>query len=709
MPRLDLILWDVTADHGIAGAMAGIYSYSTYSDSEGRIYVGTFSPGSYTLVVNLPSGYGTIRHEYPITMGDADIVKRIEYTEAGAGTPITPPYTGAPIEVFNGFDIYQNPDTLKFYYFIAGVESVYFDTIEEARASISAYLASITPTPPVTPAPTTTAPAPANLGWLQGVADWFGNLAKWFSDQIAGIGKSVTDEIKAEGTRRLAQDTVNSQAITQSLDTIKDIGPSLATAFKGTFDQITSGLTKPLTDFGPNAASEVSTAMSEHSPDPKVKAAVEEMVKVITAQQAEIIKQIYHSPADPNQASDTAATLAAKLIGVSMSVSIAGALIDILHPIKGVGALEIAKGVVEEIGIPDTVKEIMGAPVRFGIMPPLQKYLNSVYQPNLPGIGDLTNMRMKEVIGQPAFREWIKYQGYSEDWADKYWDAHYTPPSLSDILTAWRRKIPVNIPFEDPVTGEYQMRQVDQLSEDDVKSLMERIDLDPRYFDIFATRKYVTPPIGMTRFLFETGAIKTREEVTDLVALEGYEPKYIEAITDFIVNFQARRWRVRYLQALSTGYTKGVRTTEQIHAAVIDAGYTEDVAKWLIDSANVRLDIEKAKGTTGGAKLLSEGELKRLYLKNHLSADQLRTELQVRGYSTTDIDLLIVMLDEEKVVVSAGGSKVALSIPELLSAMRYGKMTEDQVGIELQLRGLSLQETEILISTKKAQWGMITP
>jgi hypothetical protein len=302
----------------------------------------------------------------------------------------------------------------------------------------------------------------------------------------------------------------------------------------------------------------------------------------------------------------------------------------------------------------------------------------------IPGSGELTNMRVKEKISQADFETYLGYQGFSKDWATKIWDAHFQAPTLSDILTAWRRGI---------------------IDEPRVDELMTLIDLDPFYKQIFDTRKYVTPSISITRFMFETGAINA-DQVRANVRLEGYSPEYVDAITNFITNFQARRWRTRYLGSLATGYVKGVRTADQVRQATLEAGYTEDVAKWLIESSNVRMDIEKLKGTGAGTKLLSEGELKRLYSKNHLSADQLRTELMVRGYSLGDVQLLITMLDEEKVVVSAGGTKVALSVPELLNAMRYGLMTEDAVSTELQLRGLNLQEVQILIATKKAQWGM---
>ena len=177
------------------------------------------------------------------------------------------------------------------------------------------------------------------------------------------------------------------------------------------------------------------------------------------------------------------------------------------------------------------------------------------------------------------------------------------------------------------------------------------------------------------------------------------------SLVDYIVGFQGRRWRTRYLQALATGFVKGIRTEAEVHKAVLDAGYTEEVATWLIETSKVRAAMEKAKDVTEAPKLIGVGDLKRAYVRNLIDADKLRIDLQMRGYQTTDVDLLVKLLDEEKVVTSAGGAKVALSVPELMNAWRYAEITEDRVRIELQLRGLSLEEVNILVNTKKKQWS----
>jgi len=547
----------------------------------------------------------------------------------------------------------------------------------------------VAPPPPPPPPPpngngvieVTTGP---DLGWLQGIADWFGNLVKWYQDRDLAGKTLLTDAVKTGNySQALASDrqSLATNAINSSLE---GLGPSISGAVFGELKSISDPLAEALSAAGQSTADQVMAAMSPHSPDPALKAKVEELVKKTLERQKDIIGKIHKSPADPEGAPNASAVMAAALIGVQLTVEVAGAVLDLLHPLKKVGAKSIAERLVDHLSIGKTIENIFSLPADVGLIPPLLHYYNSLYQPNIPSYQDLVNMRVKEKITQPEFEQNLAYQGYSPLWAGKIWDAHFIPPSLNDFITAWRRGL---------------------ITETQLDEYMILVDLDPLFKSVFDTRKYVTPTLSLARYMFETGAIDAAK-VEEIVRLEGYGPEYAPHVTNFIVGFQGRRWRTRYLQALATGFVRGVRTEENVHTAVLEAGYTEDVAKWLIESSKVRLDIEKAKGTGGAAKLLSEGELKRLYAKNHLSADQLRTELQLRGYSTGDVDLLIVMLDEEKVVVSAGGTKVALSVPELLSAMRFGIMTEDAVSVELQLRGLSLGEVGVLLATKKAQWGM---
>jgi hypothetical protein len=205
--------------------------------------------------------------------------------------------------------------------------------------------------------------------------------------------------------------------------------------------------------------------------------------------------------------------------------------------------------------------------------------------------------------------------------------------------------------------------------------------------------------------MFETGSI-TAERVAEIVARNGFAPKDQPAIVDFITKFQERRYRQRYLITLSTGYARGVVDLDELGREVKAAGYSQGVADWIVKSSDIRKEIASRGSTATGPKLLALGELKKAYTFNKINADSFTTDLLGRGYQLTDIQLLIEVLDVDKSSIEEGRKVVALSVTEYLNAFRYGVMTEDAVRIELALRGLSTDEVNTLIETKKRQWGV---
>uniref|UniRef100_A0A6M3X550 Uncharacterized protein n=1 Tax=viral metagenome TaxID=1070528 RepID=A0A6M3X550_9ZZZZ len=303
----------------------------------------------------------------------------------------------------------------------------------------------------------------------------------------------------------------------------------------------------------------------------------------------------------------------------------------------------------------------------------------------VPPLSELVNQRVKEVLDQGTFTRYVGYYGLSPEWAERIWAAHFIPPTLGDLLTAWRR-------------GVIDTARLDEL--------MVIVDLDPRFKDVFDTRRYVDPSVTQARFMFETGAIdETR--VHEIVLRNGYNEQDAADITHWIIGFQERRFRTSYLQALATGATYDAYTEEEVEEAVTEAGYTPEVSEWLIKGAAAREATRAARLKAPSPKLLSLGDLKKAYMQDLLTEDEYRRDLLMKGYETGEVDLLVQLLNAEKVTTIAGGKKVALSQAELLNAWRYEQVSEDHVRIELSLRGLSEDEINILIETKKRQWGMI--
>ena len=302
----------------------------------------------------------------------------------------------------------------------------------------------------------------------------------------------------------------------------------------------------------------------------------------------------------------------------------------------------------------------------------------------IPPYSELVNELVKEVIDRKEFEKYLQWHGYDKKWADRIWDAHFLPPSLGDILTAWRRGL---------------------ITEDRVDELMILVDLDPRYKEIFDTRKYVDPSLREARYMFELGAID-RGQVENYVARRGYTPDDAANLVEYLTTFQERGVRARYLTALMTGVIYGAYTPDELTAAVVEAGYSKEVAGWMIKTAEVRTRITETRRPVVKVRLLDKADLRKAFLRDLVTEDVYRTELMARGYEISNVDILVDLLTGEKVTEDAGKRKIALSQSELLNAWRYELISEDQVRTTLQLRGLAVDEVEILLNTKKKQWGL---
>jgi hypothetical protein len=291
---------------------------------------------------------------------------------------------------------------------------------------------------------------------------------------------------------------------------------------------------------------------------------------------------------------------------------------------------------------------------------------------------------VKEVIDLPTYNKYLQYYGFNTEWSKRIWDAHFIPPSLGDILTAWRRGL---------------------ITEADVDRLMIIVDLDPRFKNVFDTRKYVDPSIMLTRMMFETGAIGA-DDVPNYIHRQGYAPEHEKAVTEYIIRFQERLWRRRYLMALSTAVSLGSVPPDEFKKEVLSAGYTEGVAEWMIKTADIRSKVDAYRFEHPKPKLLGVKDLEKAYIMDKMTSDVLRTELLQRGYLMDEVDLKIDLMDEDKIISQEGRKVVALSISQLLTAYRYGEISKDELMIKLQTRGLEIGEAEMLINTKEKQWSM---
>lgn len=336
------------------------------------------------------------------------------------------------------------------------------------------------------------------------------------------------------------------------------------------------------------------------------------------------------------------------------------------------------------------------------------RYNTDVWLPlieEIPNVSELVNQRVKEVIGDQTFGNALKFHGYSPIWGQRIWDAHFIPPSLGDIMTAYRRQVPVTIPIYDEETGLTTTKSVTSLSVSDVHDLMKLVDLDPRYNSIFDTRFYRDPSIREARYMFETGAIG-EDRVKDVVIRSGLDPDYVDDMTHYLTHFVERAYQRRYLTVLSTAYASQTYNETQVTELTTKAGFTEGVANWVIEIGKVRRDIEITPREIPKPRILTVAQLDKAYVKDLIDESNYTTRMLQMGYETLDISLKVQLLDMDKTVEEVGTRVIRLTTAQLLNAWKYEEMTEDEVRTELGLRGLDQLNIDRLINTKKKQWDI---
>ena len=315
---------------------------------------------------------------------------------------------------------------------------------------------------------------------------------------------------------------------------------------------------------------------------------------------------------------------------------------------------------------------------------PIEYYFNSVWQPEIPNTQDLINMVVKEKMSLDDFKQYMLQQGFAEKWSQLIWDAHFNAPDLNDVLTAWRRGI---------------------IDENRVDELMILIDLDPRFKNIFDTRKYRDPSMQETRLMFETGAISAND-VPNYVHRLGFAPEFEEAMTSFLLHFQERRYKTRYITQLMTAFAQEKIGEEEVKAAVKDIGFTEATADIIIKTSLLRRKTYATKTESTVEKALTLGELKKAYVEDIITEQELRNTMLSRGYNLTDVNIVVSLLNKDKIVETEGRRVVVLTIAEMVNAWRYSVISEDTLRTNLLSRGLDLNEIDILINTKKKSWGL---
>jgi len=248
-----------------------------------------------------------------------------------------------------------------------------------------------------------------------------------------------------------------------------------------------------------------------------------------------------------------------------------------------------------------------------------------------PGPSDLVRMGVREAwndgvaskwgydIDFPgAFGEEMKRAGDTEDWAQKYWRAHWELPGLGSVLEMLHRGVVTEVEF-----SEY-LRIADY--PDGWRERIAQVAYTP-YTRVDTRRMY--------RFgvLDDVGVYNTYRDI-------GYDHEHATAMTQFTVLDALEEERELTKTDVLRGYRLARFTQAEAQANLVALGYNATVAAMLLSNEDQAEEESKISGVVSNTHSL--------YIRGGISRSEVITRLAVYNLASSEIDRYFELWDLEK-------------------------------------------------------------
>jgi hypothetical protein len=253
----------------------------------------------------------------------------------------------------------------------------------------------------------------------------------------------------------------------------------------------------------------------------------------------------------------------------------------------------------------------------------------------LPPVQDLIMMSVRDVFDEatvrlnrqsedypPDYTKYMKMQGVKEEWALKYWQAHWRLPSETMGFEMFHRGV---------------------INESELKGLMKSLDIMPGWRDRMIKISYNPLTRVDIRRMHSVGVL-TKHEVTRAYLDIGYSPENAERLTDFTLklNDDDGLLTTDIASDLTKGnilgfYKDGTITREVAAALLLQEGTNAIAAELLLKSAD--FDIERAD-----RKQLAE-IITTAFKTGRYTFDQAMREIDNKGFTARERDRIALELE----------------------------------------------------------------
>ena len=242
----------------------------------------------------------------------------------------------------------------------------------------------------------------------------------------------------------------------------------------------------------------------------------------------------------------------------------------------------------------------------------------------IPGPGDLFHLVAKEAFEPDIIKhygydeefpvdqiKWLKMQGISEDWARKYWYAHWETPSIQ---------------------AGYEMLHRNVIDYKELNDLFRTIEIPPFWRDKLTKIAFMPYTRVDTRRMHKAGVLSTEELINAYMDV-GYDLEHATKMTEFTITYNADSGKKLTKAQVINGFDEYLLTYDEAKTMLIAIKYTEDQADFMLTVT----DYERTKKYNATV----EKTIKKRFLLSLITDAQTRDKLNELNLPGEKVTILL--------------------------------------------------------------------
>lgn len=280
----------------------------------------------------------------------------------------------------------------------------------------------------------------------------------------------------------------------------------------------------------------------------------------------------------------------------------------------------------------------------------------------MPGPGDLISMAVREAFHPeliakyhymdrfpPEFAHWMEKQGFSRDWAEKWWVAHWRLPAIRDA---------------------FEMLHRGEIAVTEVKDLLMTADIAPVWHDPLIAIAYHPYTRVDVRRMHKVGVL-TDAQLLRAYQDAGYDLEKATKMAEFTIAYNMSGEVEATKGEILKGYRLGVLNYSEALSGLLAIDISEALARYFLSMEDYKHEQDLAD-----EQIKTTGEL---YVAGQISKSEAYGRLNALGLSAERVERLFVTWDiriERKITIPSKGELETFFKEDIIDGGTYTNQLE---------------------------------